>query len=265
MRCRQPKVTSRLGARRSVRLARYGEGSGGVEADCVLSALMMIHRFRRLTATTSSMRCLRARGEDRSPRRASHRFSALPCSSSSSSRWSTPTLSQDWRLLDGFYFAVATLTTSSIADPKLTITGADQDHRHLGSGRDPGDDRGHSRRNEADEACGRAHVSRLVAERACCVRGQPRCREGRSRIDVGSDGRLRSSWEVGMRYLGSHSSVTAIGAEQVMERALVEGRFVPFDGGAALAFTGRRHRARIRDAGRNRRRASRREATPRDT
>ena len=26
--------------------------------------------------------------------------------------------------MDGFYFAVATLTTSSIADPELTITGA---------------------------------------------------------------------------------------------------------------------------------------------
>ena len=34
------------------------------------------------------------------------------------------TLSQDRSLVDGFYFAVATLTTSSIADPKLTITGA---------------------------------------------------------------------------------------------------------------------------------------------
>jgi uncharacterized membrane protein YkgB len=32
--------------------------------------------------------------------------------------------SQDWSLIDGFYFAVATLTTSSIADPRLVITGA---------------------------------------------------------------------------------------------------------------------------------------------
>jgi Ion channel len=36
----------------------------------------------------------------------------------------TYTTSQDWSLVDGFYFAVATLTTSSIADPDLMITGA---------------------------------------------------------------------------------------------------------------------------------------------
>ena len=36
----------------------------------------------------------------------------------------TYTTTQDWSLVDGFYFAVATLTTSSIADPDLTITGA---------------------------------------------------------------------------------------------------------------------------------------------
>jgi voltage-gated potassium channel len=35
----------------------------------------------------------------------------------------TYTTSQDWSLVDGFYFAVATLTTSSIADPDLVITG----------------------------------------------------------------------------------------------------------------------------------------------
>ena len=34
----------------------------------------------------------------------------------------TYTLSQDWSLVNGFYFAIATLTTSSIADPHLTIT-----------------------------------------------------------------------------------------------------------------------------------------------
>ena len=33
----------------------------------------------------------------------------------------TYTLSQGWSLIDGFYFAIATLTTSSIADPHLTI------------------------------------------------------------------------------------------------------------------------------------------------
>ena len=35
----------------------------------------------------------------------------------------TYTTSQDWSLVDGFYFSVATLTTSSIADPDLVITG----------------------------------------------------------------------------------------------------------------------------------------------
>jgi hypothetical protein len=33
----------------------------------------------------------------------------------------TYTLTQNWSLVDGFYFAVATLTTSSIADPHLVI------------------------------------------------------------------------------------------------------------------------------------------------
>jgi hypothetical protein len=33
------------------------------------------------------------------------------------------TLSQGWSLIDGLYFAIATLTTSSIADPDLTISG----------------------------------------------------------------------------------------------------------------------------------------------
>lgn len=31
--------------------------------------------------------------------------------------------SQHWNIVDAFYFAVMTLTTASIADPKLTITG----------------------------------------------------------------------------------------------------------------------------------------------
>ena len=33
----------------------------------------------------------------------------------------TYTLTQDWSPVDGFYFAVATLTTSSIADPDLVL------------------------------------------------------------------------------------------------------------------------------------------------
>jgi Ion channel len=33
----------------------------------------------------------------------------------------TYTLGNDWKLVDGFYFAVATLTTSSIADPGLVL------------------------------------------------------------------------------------------------------------------------------------------------
>jgi hypothetical protein len=35
----------------------------------------------------------------------------------------TFSLSAGWSIVDGFYVAVATLTTSSILDPKLTITG----------------------------------------------------------------------------------------------------------------------------------------------
>ena len=31
-------------------------------------------------------------------------------------------LGEGWSVVDGFYFAVCTLTTSSIADPKLTLT-----------------------------------------------------------------------------------------------------------------------------------------------
>ena len=31
-------------------------------------------------------------------------------------------LGEGWNVVDGFYFAVCTLTTSSIADPKLTLT-----------------------------------------------------------------------------------------------------------------------------------------------
>jgi len=32
------------------------------------------------------------------------------------------TLGEGWNIVDGFYFAVATLTTSSIADPDLVLT-----------------------------------------------------------------------------------------------------------------------------------------------
>lgn len=32
------------------------------------------------------------------------------------------TLGQDWSVVDGFYVAVATLTTSSVLDPKLAVT-----------------------------------------------------------------------------------------------------------------------------------------------
>ncbi len=34
----------------------------------------------------------------------------------------TFTFGADWSIVDGFYVAVATLTTSSVLDPKLTIT-----------------------------------------------------------------------------------------------------------------------------------------------
>jgi hypothetical protein len=32
------------------------------------------------------------------------------------------TFGEDWSIVDGFYVAVATLTTSSVLDPKLTVT-----------------------------------------------------------------------------------------------------------------------------------------------
>ena len=35
----------------------------------------------------------------------------------------TYSTSQDWNVVDAFYFAVCTLTTSSIADPDLTLSG----------------------------------------------------------------------------------------------------------------------------------------------
>ena len=34
----------------------------------------------------------------------------------------TYSLGEGWNVIDGFYFAVCTLTTSSIADPNLTLT-----------------------------------------------------------------------------------------------------------------------------------------------
>ena len=35
----------------------------------------------------------------------------------------TYSLGESWSVVDGFYFAVCTLTASSIADPDLTLTG----------------------------------------------------------------------------------------------------------------------------------------------
>jgi hypothetical protein len=61
----------------------------------------------------------------------------------------TYTTSQDWSLVDGFYFAVATLTTASIADPQLVITGGPIKNLHgllhPGRHRRPGRDRPASR------------------------------------------------------------------------------------------------------------------------
>jgi Ion channel len=36
----------------------------------------------------------------------------------------TYAINQDWSIVDAFYFAIATLTTSSIADPHLTLEGS---------------------------------------------------------------------------------------------------------------------------------------------
>ena len=54
-------------------------------------------------------------------KRPSSRPSEPRSPSCSQGRW-VYTLGEGWSLVDGFYFAVCTLTTSSIADPDLALT-----------------------------------------------------------------------------------------------------------------------------------------------
>ena len=77
---------------------------------CVLSALLMFERFVKALKIA-----VRDEGFAQIPR---NRLLLVIIGTL------TYTTTQDWSLVDGFYFAVATRTTSSIADPDLTITGA---------------------------------------------------------------------------------------------------------------------------------------------
>ena len=78
------------------------------ESGRVLSALMMFRRFER--ALRHALR--------------EENFAAILGSAVTLIVVGTLayTFGEDWSLVDGFYFAVATLTTSSIADPELVIT-----------------------------------------------------------------------------------------------------------------------------------------------
>ena len=78
------------------------------ESGRVLSALMMFHRFERALRHALL----------------EENFAAILGSAVTLIVVGTLayTLGEDWSLVDGFYFAVATLTTSSIADPELVIT-----------------------------------------------------------------------------------------------------------------------------------------------
>jgi Ion channel len=80
----------------------------GPETPRVLSALLLFQRFAK---------ALKVAVRDEGLRR-----SWVRDSFSSPLALTAYTVSQDWSLVDGFYFAVATLTTSSIADPHLVIT-----------------------------------------------------------------------------------------------------------------------------------------------
>ena len=75
------------------------------ESGRVLSALMMFRRFER--ALRHALR--------------EENFAAILGSAVTLIVVGTLayTFGEDWSLVDGFYFAVATLTTSSIADPEL--------------------------------------------------------------------------------------------------------------------------------------------------
>ena len=84
------------------------DGISADESNAVLSAVMMFRRFER--ALRHAIR--------------EEQFAALLGAALTLVVVGTLayTLGEDWSLVDGFYFAVATLTTSSIADPELVIT-----------------------------------------------------------------------------------------------------------------------------------------------
>jgi voltage-gated potassium channel len=86
------------------------DGAGAAEIGDVLSALMMFRRFGRALRHAWH-------GEN---------FKAVLGAAVTLIVVGTLayTLGEGWNIVDGFYFAIATLTTSSIADPDLVITSA---------------------------------------------------------------------------------------------------------------------------------------------
>jgi voltage-gated potassium channel len=93
---------------RSARDQQRGTVQAPTKSGDVLSALMMFRRFER--ALRHALR--------------EENFAAILGAALTLIVVGTLayTLGEDWSIVDGFYFAVATLTTSSIADPDLVIT-----------------------------------------------------------------------------------------------------------------------------------------------
>jgi hypothetical protein len=89
-------------------VSRGGSAAVGAETPRVLSALLLFQRFAKGTEGCRARRRL-----------AQILGTGLLLVTVGTTAY---TVSQDWSLVDGFYFAVATLTTSSIADPHLVIT-----------------------------------------------------------------------------------------------------------------------------------------------
>ena len=82
---------------------------------------MIERRIRLLALCPHDVPPLRASTPPCAPRRELRSHPRLGCDAHRR-RHIAYTFGEDWSLVDGFYFAVATLTTSSIADPDLVIT-----------------------------------------------------------------------------------------------------------------------------------------------
>ena len=108
--CPRPRLTLRVlrPAPDFERAPAKREGARADESGAVLSAIMMFRRFEH--ALKHALR--------------EENFAAILGSAVTLIVVGTLayTFGEDWSVVDGFYFAVATLTTSSIADPDLVIT-----------------------------------------------------------------------------------------------------------------------------------------------